>query len=643
MIRKIVCVGVLLTLTACATKPTPFTLDERKQGIAQDRVAIFDGQENLGQKLSLHEAMARALKYNLDHRTKLFEKQVALGQYDLTKYDFLPTLRASGGVRTRSTTPISDSFDTLTNTPAKSFATASDKTIQTADLRMIWNVLDFGVTYYQVKQEADRTLIADENRRKVVNRLIRDVRGSFWKAASAQVLEPEVQRILYDARCALEDAKLAGLKRLSAPRKALQYQKKLLKLINQLENLQHKMILARTELAVLINVPLGTNIKLDVPKKLSLDVAKIPFCLPKMEEIALLERPELREEMYKKRITTQETKKAMLRLLPGIEFDTGGSYDSNSFLHYNTWADAGGRITWNVFNLLSGNSVMDHAHAQETLADQRRMAIHMAILAQVHLSYREYLHAQYQLKRSTEMQDVENKLTKQLHNAAKTQNRLDIIGADISALNATFHRYEAYAAIQNAAGRVYATLGVDPLAGDLSDTSLKAVTQHLKQNMKPWSKAAAEPFFWNCYPSKYENGTFNREQCVAPPVVVKKSPFVVKKAPLVISLQGVTFANSSADLTLSSNSVLNNAVNTLRKHNTVRVEVAAHTDDRGEAVYNLELSHQRAQSVYDYLVQHGIAASRLSEQGYGETKPIADNATDSGRAQNRRVELRILK
>ncbi|MDQ6962039.1 MAG: TolC family protein [Mariprofundaceae bacterium] len=641
MVRKLICVGVLLALSACATKPTPFTESERKEIIAQDNVAIFEGQEELGKTLTLHEAMARSLKYNLDHRTKLFEQQVAMGQYDLTKYDFLPTLRASGGIRTRSTTPISDSLDTLTNKRATSFATASDKTVKTADLRLIWNLLDFGVTYHQVKQEADRTLIADENRRKVVNRLIRDVRAAFWKAASAQVLEPDVQRILQEARCALEDARQASKRRLSSPQKALKYQKKLLKLINQLENLQHKMILARTQLAVLVNVPLGTKMTLDVPETLPMDVAKIPFCLPKMEEVALLQRPELREEMYKTRITAHETKKAMLRLLPGIEFDTGASYDSNSFLHYNTWADAGARLTWNVFNLISGRSVMDHAHAQETLADQRRMAIHMAVLAQVHLSYREYLHAQYQLKRSTEMQSVETKLLKYMRSASKTRNRLDLIGADISALNATFKRYEAYAAIQNAMGRVYATLGVDPLEGEVASHDLKDVSTHLKDNMKPWRKADATPFFWNCYPSKYESGSFDREKCVVAPVIVKKR--IVKKAPMKISLDGVRFENSSAELTGASSAALDRAVRVLRQHSKVRVEVAAHTDDRGAASYNLKLSQNRATSVRQYLVNHGIAATRLSSKGYGETSPKADNKTSAGRAKNRRVELNIQK
>ena len=81
---------------------------------------------------------------------------------------------------------------------------------------------------------------------------------------------------------------------------------------------------------------------------------------------------------------------------------------------------------------------------------------------------------------------------------------------------------------------------------------------------------------------------------------------------------------------------------TLRRYPQLRVEVAGHTDDRGSHAYNLDLSQRRAQAVLDYFVQMGIDAARLVPKGYGETAPVADNATEAGRAENRRVELRIL-
>lgn len=113
--------------------------------------------------------------------------------------------------------------------------------------------------------------------------------------------------------------------------------------------------------------------------------------------------------------------------------------------------------------------------------------------------------------------------------------------------------------------------------------------------------------------------------------------------PEIISLKGVHFKTNSAELTPASTAILDEAVATLKRRSTIRVEVAAHTDSRGSAAYNLALSNRRAKSVRDYLVAHGIDPSRLTVRGYGESKPVASNATPEGRAQNRRVELRVLR
>ncbi len=110
-----------------------------------------------------------------------------------------------------------------------------------------------------------------------------------------------------------------------------------------------------------------------------------------------------------------------------------------------------------------------------------------------------------------------------------------------------------------------------------------------------------------------------------------------------IRLRGVNFEYNSADLTASSRPILNEAAATLEKNPSIVVEVAGHTDSAGSEGYNQGLSERRAASVHDYLVGAGIAEERLSSRGYGESQPIADNDTDEGRAENRRVVLRIIE
>ena len=75
----------------------------------------------------------------------------------------------------------------------------------------------------------------------------------------------------------------------------------------------------------------------------------------------------------------------------------------------------------------------------------------------------------------------------------------------------------------------------------------------------------------------------------------------------------------------------------------IRVEISGHTDSTGDPKKNMTLSRQRAESVRSFLIRQGCNASLLVAKGYGATRPIADNDTDEGKQQNRRVELQFLK
>ncbi|MGI9234023.1 MAG: OmpA family protein [Woeseiaceae bacterium] len=110
-----------------------------------------------------------------------------------------------------------------------------------------------------------------------------------------------------------------------------------------------------------------------------------------------------------------------------------------------------------------------------------------------------------------------------------------------------------------------------------------------------------------------------------------------------IRLPGVNFESNSDRLLPGATSVLDDAVATLKKNPTITVEVAGHTDSDGAAEYNEGLSARRATTVRDYLASNGIAEGRLTVRGYGEAQPIADNGTREGKAENRRVVLRIIE
>lgn len=110
-----------------------------------------------------------------------------------------------------------------------------------------------------------------------------------------------------------------------------------------------------------------------------------------------------------------------------------------------------------------------------------------------------------------------------------------------------------------------------------------------------------------------------------------------------IVLNNVLFEYGTSNLLEESFIELNKVVFLLQKNTTLRVELGGHTDNIGKPADNLRLSEQRAKAVYDYLVAHGIESQRLTYKGYGESQPVADNATPEGRQKNRRTTFTIIE
>lgn len=102
----------------------------------------------------------------------------------------------------------------------------------------------------------------------------------------------------------------------------------------------------------------------------------------------------------------------------------------------------------------------------------------------------------------------------------------------------------------------------------------------------------------------------------------------------------IYFETNKAELKLISHSALDDLAEILKRNENVNLTVEGHTDSDGDDAYNADLSQKRTESVKAYLISKGIAESRLTAIGYGETKPVADNKTNAGKAKNRRVELK---
>jgi outer membrane protein TolC len=475
-----------IAVAGCVVRPVALSVAERKAALVGDQQATFGNQQSVQGPISLEEAMARALKYNLDSRVKLMEAALAQRQLDLSNFDLLPKLVAAAGYARRDNVLGSSSRSVLTGQQSLEPSTSSDRDVRAADLSLSWNILDFGVSYYGAKQQADRLLGLQERRRKVVQLLMQQAREAFWQATGAQRLQKQAEPLLVQARLALDDSRKIETSNLTAPLEALAYQRELLELVLQLEGIRGQLLQAKPKLAALMDLEPGKQYELVAAD--TFDEPVLTVSPEQMEETALLNRPELIEAAYGERIGLNETHKAMASLLPGVQLSTGTHYDSNSFLVNDSWSDVGVKASWNLLNLVNARNIRAAAKAQYDVARGQRLAANVAVLAQVHVAWIDFNSRKQQFQMVRELSGVEERMLEHTRNAAAadTKGKLTEIRASTGALMSMLRLYQSYSALQGAYGQLLTTLGVDPLPGSVADADLATLTEAIRaQQMRP--------------------------------------------------------------------------------------------------------------------------------------------------------------
>lgn len=481
--------AAVLTLSACSSiAPVALTTNDLTPINTADQLAIHQGVEPITGPLSLDEALARALKYNLDRRAKMMEEALALNQLDVTQFDMLPKLIAQAGYATRNNDRISQSRSEDGGPLLSSRFISQDRTHNQTELGLTWNLLDYGLGYYGSHQQADRVLIAAEKRRKAMHLLMQDVRTAYWRATSAQKLRGEVEKTIALAEEALSDSRKVEAERVRNPLDALRYQRQLLENMRLLEAIDQELSSAQVELASLINAPLGQPIQIMEMDAKNADASVLKVPLQAMEEAALTQNADLREQHYNARIARLETRKTLTRLFPNISFNYGLKYDSDSYLVNRNWNEAGLQLSFNLFNVLTGPTQIKLAEAGVTLADQRRMASQLAVLTQVHLARLQLLNARNQFERADAIYNTDLKIAGHVNNRqnAQAQSKLDNVSNATAAILSLLRRYQALAQVQAAENRLLANLGQEPEIGSTSELSLAELTEQLKNNGNPW-------------------------------------------------------------------------------------------------------------------------------------------------------------
>ena len=477
-------IGAITLFAGCAVVPEQLTDSEVRNRVNSDQALLYVEQEQVFKPISFEEAVARALKYNLDYRLKLMESALASGLANLSRYDMLPNLLANAGYASRNNDSGGNSVDIDTGQRTLTNSTSQERNRQLASAEFSWNMLDFGVSYFRAKQQADQYLIAEERRRRVIQNILQDTRASYWRAVGAQRLARDAEVLGERAKSALERSREAEAQGLLPPRDALNYQRMLLDAVALLASRRQELEFAKRELAALMNVTPGTDFT--VVEGVEPALMPVPFNIAELEEVALSNRPELREEDFRMRITADEARRQLVTLLPGISFTAGAQYDSNKYLYNNNWIESGVRVSFNLMKALSYPAMKDVQEAQKRNDQARRLALSMAILTQVRVSVERYRLALHDLDIARDSNKVDQRLASYARAAESTRadTELELIRAETRSLNSQYQRYSAYATAQTAFGRIYNSIGLEVLPVNMETASVAELASVVADNLK---------------------------------------------------------------------------------------------------------------------------------------------------------------
>ena len=490
-------IGLLLLgfLVACTRSPKAVSLLEAEERAKADILKIEkikkDNQsweENL--EIDLYTAIALAIKNNKELKIKLLESALANRQLEKIKFEMLPSIATNAGY-SASDNYTATSSATVTGDVAgsmgTSYSTSRQRDVNTQDIGFTWNALDFGLSYIRAGQNSNRYLIAEEMERKAEHNIVREVVKSYWNTLSADKLIRKYDPLLIEVDKALNDSQKIEELLLTKPMDALLYQKELLDIQRALQSQKQIFIDSRIQLGVLMGLLPNQKYKV-VPTNDPLTV--LDMNLKGMEEYALVHRPELIESHYEEIISVQETKASMASLMPGLNFNAAWTHSSNDYLMNKTNFEYGSTMGANLLNIYLYPKIKKFNETNTEVIKEKRLALSMAVLSQVHLANIDYAMALEEYDTAERYYQVSRKITQQIKNAQKIARfgNLELIREQASLLVAELRYDIAYSKLQHAIGKIYASVGLDVTKENVKKLGFRDYAAIIKNNFKSSGK-----------------------------------------------------------------------------------------------------------------------------------------------------------
>lgn len=340
-----------------------------------------------GQKMGLLECMRYALEHNLDVEVNKVEEAVAREMRTAEMLGMLPELTVTDTFTSRNNTPASSSENIFGDAGGTySYSRSQDRNLNYLNVDLALSVLDFGLAFFNTQQADDRILLREQRTKRAMQNLTLDVAKAYFQVAAAQKAINITEPLLEECRTQraalsklVQSRQITPFRGFDETKRFVNMEKRLTAYIRAYEN-------SCVELRSLMGMyPAGKLVVNDNLLKNAPD-----FNLPEielMEQIALLQRPELYEIDIQKHINIIECRKTIIQMFPNVRIYGDFTNSTNSFLYHASWWELGVRAAYNLLKLPKQIATYMAYSRQVEAEELRTFAQAIGVMAQVRIAH----------------------------------------------------------------------------------------------------------------------------------------------------------------------------------------------------------------------------------------------------------------
>jgi outer membrane protein TolC len=455
--RYITIILLSLTILVGCSKTQEDMMQVRFENYQKDLQKLYSAVRLPARPLVLEDFIAFALNRNLDlvnlKQEYEIQQEISTGQ----KLAMLPSLSINGDWSQRSNERGTVSKSLLTGITSTSVS--DERRSNKRDISFVWNLIDFGLSYYRARQEDNKAFISQERFKRLRQNLILDVIQSYWKSIIAQKAVEGAESIVTMARHRQKNLKRQIERQVISEIEGLENEERLIEMQIRLQTFQSDLQSAKAELSSLLGLAPGSDFAI---KNVILNSPVIKeFEIAELEKDALTYRPELYIQDLEEKIASDEVKAAMVSMFPNASLFGNYNYDRNRFLLNKDWATMGVRAAWNLLALPRHIINKRVSKMRMELKAQSRISLSIGVLTQVHLSYISYLNAHSQYKLAKDLYAIKSRLLRAVQKGEQVGEfgGAELLKLEAETLFSKINALTAYAEMQISLERINNAIG----------------------------------------------------------------------------------------------------------------------------------------------------------------------------------------